>query len=140
MAKFYAGIAKDAWRRKTVVKRPACIMGGGETTVTLSGKGTGGRSQELALSFLIQFLDENEELKRGVYFLSASTDGNDGPTDAAGAYVTATLANRQTAPFDRAEDYLKNNDSYNFFERAGTLFKTGPTNTNVCDLQILIVT
>ncbi len=139
-AKFYAGIAKDACRRQTLARKPACIMGGGETTVTLTGKGKGGRSQELALSFLVQFLDDDDDTKRGVFFLAASTDGNDGPTDAAGAYVLAQRANRRTDPYTEAERYLKNNDSYTFFERAGLLFKTGPTNTNVCDLQILIVT
>jgi len=139
VAKFYAGIAKDEGRREPLARKPACILGGGETTVTLTGNGKGGRSQELALSFLVQFLDEEDELKRSIYFLSASTDGNDGPTDAAGAYVSAQEANRRTVPFDRAEEYLKKSDSYTFFEKAGSLFKTGPTNTNVCDLQILIV-
>jgi len=139
VAKFYAGIAKDEVFREILARKPACIIGGGETTVTLTGSGKGGRSQELALSFLIQFLDEEDELKRGIYFLSASTDGNDGPTDAAGAYVLAQEINRHTAPFGRAEDYLKKSDSCTFFEQTGLLFKTGPTNTNVCDLQILIV-
>jgi glycerate-2-kinase len=72
-------------------------------------------------------------------FLSGGTDGNDGPTDAAGAIVDLELGALARASGIDADAYLANNDSYSFFERVGGLLKTGPTNTNVCDIQVLLV-
>jgi len=138
-AKFYAGIARDISRRDLFVKKPACIIGGGETTVTLRGSGKGGRNQELALSFLLELLHEPAENGKRITLLAASTDGNDGPTDAAGAFAFTAIPEDKVQLYQEAEDYLRNNDSYTFFEKAGFLLKTGPTNTNVCDLQIIIV-
>jgi glycerate 2-kinase len=118
--------------------RPLCILAGGETTVTLRGKGKGGRNQELALSFLLE-MERGPAGEKGIYLLSASTDGSDGPTDAAGAFASPEGIERaRTLRHDPAV-FLGNNDSYTFFEKTGFLCKTGPTGTNVCDLQIILV-
>lgn len=116
------------------VKAARCIISGGETTVTVKGKGLGGRNMELALAFAmeIQGID-------GITFLSAGTDGTDGPTDAAGAIVDGkTIEMARSAGLD-PEEYLNNNDSYNFFKKIDGLLITGPTGTNVMDIQIIIV-
>lgn len=134
IAKFFAALAKDQVRRAVLGKGPVCIVAGGETTVTLRGGGLGGRCQELALSFLVE--TSEAETANGCYFLSASTDGNDGPTDAAGAFVTPSV--RRAATGNPAE-YLSRNDSYRYFDSSQGLLRTGPTNTNVCDIQLLIV-
>ena len=111
-----------------------CLISGGETTVTVHGKGIGGRNMELALSFAMEM-----EGIGGITLLSAGTDGTDGPTDAAGAIVNGeTVANARAMGINPAE-YLDNNDSYNFFKKAGGLFVTGPTGTNVMDIQIIII-
>ena len=136
-AKFLAGIGKDVRRREMLVKRPGCVIMGGETVVTLFGDGKGGRNQEMALAFLAQLAQE-EDGGQGLYFLSASTDGSDGPTDAAGAFASAAILKRAEAAGLSIAAYLKNNDSYHFFERIDALYKTGPTMTNVCDLHILL--
>jgi len=112
----------------------ACLIAGGETTVKVRGNGKGGRNTELALVF-------GMEIKGlpGITFLSAGTDGTDGPTDAAGAFVDGqTVAKAAGAGIDAGE-YLKNNDSYTFFSRTGDLFITGPTGTNVMDIQIILL-
>lgn len=137
-AKFLAGIAKDVKRREMLVRRPACVILGGETVVTLFGEGKGGRNQEMALAFLQQLgLDEDDG--QGIYFLAASTDGSDGPTDAAGAFASAEILERARAAGLSLAEHLRHNDSYHFFERIDGLLKTGPTMTNVCDLHILLV-
>ena len=115
-------------------RRRVCLIAGGETTVTVRGRGLGGRNTEMALAFALAI-----EGTSGVTFLSAGTDGTDGPTDAAGA-----LADGQTVPGARSlglnpQAFLDDNDSYRFFEQAGGLFKTGPTGTNVMDLQIILI-
>ncbi len=133
-AKFYLGICRDIRRGLGLLPRPACIIAGGETTVTIRGRGLGGRNQEMALSFLSELNNE-----QGIFFLSGGTDGNDGPTDAAGAFAAADIAAAGRAAGLSIQEYLNNNDSYNYFDKAGGLLKTGPTNTNVCDLQIMIV-
>ena len=112
----------------------ACLIAGGETTVTVRGSGKGGRNTELALVF-------GMEIKGlpGITFLSAGTDGTDGATDAAGAVVDdQTVAKAAEAGID-AWEHLKNNDSYTFFSKTGDLFITGPTGTNVMDLQIVLM-
>jgi hydroxypyruvate reductase len=120
------------------VDRPACILAGGETTVTLRGKGKGGRNQELALSFLCE-MERSEDRGKGISMLSASTDGTDGPTDAAGAFASPEVLERSVRLALEPGDFLSNNDSYTFFSKTGYLYKTGPTGTNVCDLQIILV-
>jgi glycerate 2-kinase len=84
-------------------------------------------------------LDKDRHWGGHMHFLAASTDGNDGPTDAAGAFASREILERAEAGQVNIDDYLKNNDSYHFFERVGGLLKTGPTNTNVCDVQILLI-
>lgn len=112
---------------------PACILAGGETTVTVKGKGKGGRNQEFALAAAIE-LDRSP----GVLALCAGTDGTDGPTDAAGAIATGkSVARAARLGLDPAK-YLANNDSYTFFSKLGDLVKTGPTGTNVMDIEVLL--
>ncbi len=139
VAKALAAIAKDVVRADLLVAKPACILVGGETTVTIRGKGKGGRNQEMALAVL-QEMEENPEAFVGVSFLSAGTDGNDGPTDAAGAFASLEVLERARQAGLSIRRHLDDNDAYSFFDSLGALFKTGPTNTNVCDLQLLIVT
>jgi hydroxypyruvate reductase len=139
VAKVLFGIAMDIKTHSIPVSPPACIISGGETTVTLQGSGKGGRNTELALSFL-QEMQINRERCSGIYFLSAATDGNDGPTDAAGAFASTEIFIESMKKSIGIDEYLKNNDSYTFFEETGGLLKTGPTNTNVCDIQLLLVT
>jgi hydroxypyruvate reductase len=138
VARVFAGIAKDIKLRRIPLAPPACVIAGGETTVTIRGRGTGGRNQELALAFLAEMAQEPNSLE-GVHFLSASTDGNDGPTDAAGAFVNSDVLLKASRLGLDPQRFLADNDSYHFFEKVGALLKTGPTNTNVCDIQILIV-
>ncbi|HEY2343890.1 MAG TPA: glycerate kinase [Chthoniobacteraceae bacterium] len=113
--------------------RPACLLAGGETTVTVKGKGKGGRNQEFALAAAIEM-----DGLPGILALCAGTDGTDGPTDAAGAIATGkSIARAARLGLDPAK-YLANNDSYTFFEAVGDLVKTGPTGTNVMDIEVLL--
>jgi hydroxypyruvate reductase len=137
-AKVLYGIAQDIKKHDIPIKKPACVITGGETTVTLRGKGKGGRNQELALSVLSE-MQKDPARARGIYFLAASTDGNDGPTDAAGAFASVDILTRSVNQKLNIDEFLKNNDSYNLFDKTGSLLKTGPTNTNVCDLHIFII-
>lgn len=139
VARVLCGIAKDARRHGLYGAPPLCLIAGGETTVTLRGEGKGGRNQEMALAFLSEMENAPEETA-GIHFLSASTDGDDGPTDAAGAFADhGVLAAARAAALDITA-FLKANDAYRFFDRIGCLLRTGPTNTNVCDIQLIIVT
>jgi hydroxypyruvate reductase len=134
VAFFHTAVIKEVINSKHPVAPPACILSGGETTVTLTGNGLGGRNQEFALAAL-QYLEANENF----VLLSAGTDGTDGPTDAAGAVIDAeTLARSKSNHLD-VKGYLKNNDSYHFFKHLGDLLITGPTNTNVMDLRVILV-
>jgi len=137
-AKFYLGIASEQHRNQTLARNPACIIAGGETTVTLKGKGLGGRNQEMALAFLNE-LKHRPELLDHVVFLSGATDGNDGPTDAAGGIASAQGLTMARAAGVDLQRHLDTNDSYPALEKSGALLKTGPTNTNVCDVQVLLV-
>ncbi|HJS18137.1 MAG TPA: glycerate kinase [Anaerolineales bacterium] len=116
----------------TICPRPFCLIAGGETTVTVKGKGKGGRNQELALSAL----HELSGLEK-VMLVALATDGDDGPTDAAGAVVTGESARRAAALGLDAADSLSRNDAYPFFQKLGDLIKSGPTGTNVNDLIFL---
>ena len=138
VARFLSGIGQDVRRTGMLVARPACVIVGGETVVTLTGDGKGGRNQEMALAFLAE-MERDPEQGRGIAFLSASTDGTDGPTDAAGAYASPAMLRRARAAGLSLSGALKANDSYHFFEAIGGLYKTGPTRTNVCDLHMLLV-
>ncbi len=112
--------------------RPACLIAGGETTVTLRGTGLGGRNQEMALgaSFLLDGIPD-------LALVTVATDGEDGPTDAAGALVTGETLTRARSRGLDARAFLRNNNSYHFFEKIGALVRTGPTGTNVNDLALL---
>jgi glycerate 2-kinase len=118
-------------KEETQLKRPFCLLAGGETTVTIRGKGKGGRNQELALGAV----NPLKEMK-DVMLVSVATDGEDGPTDAAGAVVTDESARRAESLGVDADDHLSRNDAYSFFERLGDLVKTGPSGTNVNDLVL----
>jgi hydroxypyruvate reductase len=138
-AKFYLGMAASCADHQEPLAGPACIIGGGETTVTLSGPGKGGRNQEMALAFACGLIDLEPWLAERLCFLSVGTDGNDGPTDAAGAYAdVGVLAMAGQAGLD-PRGALAANDSYPLHEAAGSLLVTGPTNTNVCDLQVVLI-
>ena len=129
-------LAGKAVEMKTAHKhvRPLCLLSGGETTVTVRGTGTGGRNMEFALAFADAVTGQE-----GITLLSAGTDGTDGPTDAAGAIVNnRTIADGRALGIDHLR-YLTDNDSYNFFKQTGGLFVTGPTGTNVMDLQIVLI-
>jgi hydroxypyruvate reductase len=133
------GIGQDIVASGFPLKTPACLIVGGETTVTLRGPGLGGRNQEMALAFTAA-LKRAPNAGRGLVLLAASTDGSDGPTDAAGAFASSDiLAEARRLGLD-PDRYLADNDSYHFFEALGVLLKTGPTGTNVCDIQVLIAT
>lgn len=138
IGKLFTSLAGDAAAYGIPVERPACILSGGETTVTLRGSGKGGRNQEMALAVLAS-LHEEMPGHRDMVFLSAGTDGNDGPTDAAGAFASLALKEKAQASGLDPERYLQDNDSYHFFEKIGGLLLTGPTGTNVCDMQILLL-
>ena len=138
VAKIFTAITKDIKTGKIKEDLPLCILSGGETTVTLKGEGKGGRNQEMVLSFLNEMYSCPDLADRVVFF-SGGTDGNDGPTDAAGAIFTIDVLNRCIKNDLNPGHYLKNNDSYNFFKQTDGLVITGPTNTNVCDIQILLI-
>ncbi len=116
------------------ISRPACLLSGGETTVRIKGNGKGGRNQEFALAAAIRMAGMED-----ITAFSAGTDGSDGPTDAAGAIADSqTLAQAALQGLD-PKQFLDNNDSYHFFDQVGGLYKTGPTNTNVMDIRIILV-
>ena len=128
VGRMHAAIAREIRTSGNPVPAPACIVSGGETTVTLRGAGKGGRNQEFVLAAAIDIA----ELKDTV-ILSAGTDGSDGPTDAAGAMADGSTAD------DSAAAFLNNNDSYTYFAGRGGLIITGPTNTNVMDIHLVMV-
>jgi glycerate 2-kinase len=130
IARMHAAIAREVSSTGHPVRPPACIVTGGETTVTLKGKGLGGRNQEFVLAAAIDIAD-----LPGTVILSAGTDGSDGPTDAAGAIADGGTFHRNP----EARRYLDASDSYHYFEGLGDLIKTGPTNTNVMDVRLILV-
>ncbi|EPR30473.1 protein of unknown function DUF4147 [Alkalidesulfovibrio alkalitolerans DSM 16529] len=138
IAGVFLGVAKDIAAHGMPVKRPACVIAGGETTVTLRGQGKGGRNQEMALAYLAG-LDRSPKDAREAVFLAASTDGSDGPTDATGAFASASILDEGLQKGLKPVAFLAHNDAYHYFDKLGRLLKTGPTNTNVCDIQVLLV-
>jgi hydroxypyruvate reductase len=134
VARMHAAIARQAKVYGQPLRGPACIITGGETTVTIRGDGKGGRNQEFALAAAID-LDGLDD----VLILSGGTDGSDGPTDAAGALADGRTCRRAARLGMSAKDYLANNDSYHFFEPLGDLLMTGPTNTNVMDVRLILI-
>jgi len=134
VAKVHAAVAKEIRHTGNPASAPACVISGGETTVTIHGAGLGGRNQEFVLAAACEIAD-----LEGVVVLSAGTDGTDGPTDAAGALADGQTVRRAKAAQLDPRLFLDANDSYHFFDALGDLIKTGPTNTNVMDLRIVLV-
>jgi hydroxypyruvate reductase len=134
VARVHAAIAKEILSSGNPIKRPACVISGGETTVTIRGKGKGGRNQEFSLAAALDI-----DGLGNVVVLSGGTDGTDGPTDAAGAIADGTTISRARKLGLKPELYLRENDSYHFFEALNDLIITGPTYTNVMDLRIVLV-
>ncbi len=134
VAKSHAALVKEIARRDQPLRLPACVISGGETTVTIRGDGLGGRNQEFALAAAVEI-----DGLGGVIILSAGTDGTDGPTDAAGAIVDASTVQRGRARGLDAAAFLARNDSYHFLKATDDLLITGPTFTNVMDLQVMLV-
>ena len=134
VARFHAAIAKEVITSGNPILKPACIISGGETTVTIRGRGRGGRNQEFALAGALEI----QGLER-VVLLSGGTDGTDGPTDAAGAVADHTTVKRALAMGLHPKAHLEDNDAYPFFEQLGDLLITGPTQTNVMDVRILLI-
>ncbi|MEW6379661.1 MAG: glycerate kinase [bacterium] len=135
VARVLISLGKEIVKSGNPFERPVCLLFGGETTVTVKGRGTGGRNQELCLSALQEIRDE-----QNIFLLSAGTDGIDGNSDAAGAIVDSRSYLKAQDLGLRIDEYLKNNDSYNFFKQTKDLIKTGPTGTNVMDLTIMVIT
>lgn len=134
LAPTFAGIGQEIVQSGNPVPAPACILAGGETTVTIRGGGKGGRNQELALAAAIALGGWAR-----ISVLSAGTDGTDGPTDAAGAFADGGTCSRAISLGLEPGDYLRNNDSYRFFDKLGQLLRTGPTRTNVADVICVLV-
>jgi glycerate-2-kinase len=129
-----ASIAQEICASGNPVKKPAAVIAGGETTVSVIGKGKGGRNQEIALAAAIKLRGLD-----GVVVASLSTDGVDGPTDAAGAIADGrTLTHAERIGLE-AEKFLADNDSYNYFSKLNDLLLTGPTGTNVNDISVIVV-
>lgn len=134
VARVHAAIAKEIVKTGHPVKSPACVISGGETTVTLHGDGKGGRNQEFVLAAALDIAGLDP-----VVIFSAGTDGTDGPTDAAGAICDGQTVRRAAEMGMTATEYLRTNNSYPFFQKLGDLIVTGPTNTNVMDLRLVLV-
>ena len=128
-----AALAREEVVRDRPVPKPACLLMGGETTVTVRGPGRGGRNQELVLASTLGL-----EGLSGVLVASLATDGTDGPTDAAGAFADGTTSARAKAQGMDPEEFLARNDAYPFFETLQDLVRTGPTGTNVNDLVLVL--
>ena len=129
-------LAKESNRHQ-----PVCLISGGEPVVQLvdaANRGLGGRNQQLVLAALDdrQKSVAEESLFERQLILSGGTDGEDGPTDAAGGFVDRSVVEMMIAQQLNPAIYLQQNDAYHFLERTGGLLKTGPTHTNVCDVRI----
>jgi hydroxypyruvate reductase len=129
-----AALAKEEVSAGRPLPLPACLVLGGETTVTVRGQGRGGRNQEVALGAALAL-----EGWENVLVATLATDGTDGPTDAAGAFADGTTVARARALGLDPADYLARNDAYPFFAALGDLIITGPTGTNVNDLAFVLV-
>jgi glycerate 2-kinase len=135
VARVHTAIAKQVVKTGQPIPPPACIISGGETTVTIRGTGLGGRNQEFCLAAALDL----KELPPRVVILSGGTDGNDGPTNAAGGVVDPLTVSRGMDLGADALDFLKNNDAYHYLEETEDLLITGPTNTNVMDVRLVLI-
>jgi glycerate 2-kinase len=129
-----ASVAREVVASGNPLSKPVGVVAGGETTVTVTGKGLGGRNQEMALAASMKLNGVD-----GVVVASISTDGIDGPTDAAGAIVDGRTLARASKMGLIPEKYLAENDSYGYFAKLGDLVFTGPTGTNVNDVSLIVV-
>ena len=134
VARMHAALALEVRASGNPVAPPVCFITGGETTVTLKGKGKGGRNQEFALAAALDIAG-----LRDVVVLSAGTDGTDGPTDAAGAIADGDTLERAVAAGLKPRAALDGNDAYPFFARLSDLIISGPTRTNVMDVRLVLV-
>jgi hydroxypyruvate reductase len=134
VAQVLAAVGREIRGSGHPIVMPACVLAGGETTVTIRGSGKGGRNQELALAAAAALAGSE-----GIAILSAGTDGTDGPTDAAGAYADGATCSRGLLLGMDPRDHLQRNDAYPFFAALDDLLSTGPTRTNVMDLIVMIV-
>jgi len=133
-ARFHMAVAAEIAKSGLPLPPPACLISGGETTVTLTGRGVGGRNQEFALAAALHLKGRTPTL-----ILSAGTDGTDGPTDAAGAFADHTTIDRARAIGLDPARHLVDNNAYPFFKQLDDLLITGPTGTNVMDMRIVLV-
>ena len=137
LASATAGIVRSVHADGVPIRRPACILSGGETTVTLAeDHGLGGRNQEFVLALLGAL---GPAAMSDVVLLSGGTDGEDGPTDAAGAIADSGTFERAAMAGIGIEPFLGRNDSNSFFRATGDLLITGPTDTNVMDVRVILV-
>jgi glycerate 2-kinase len=134
IARMHAALALEVRTSGHPARPPVCLITGGETTVTLRGKGKGGRNQEFALASALDIAGLPD-----VVVFSAGTDGTDGPTDAAGALADGDTVKRALGLGLTPRAALDGNDAYPFFERLGDLVITGPTRTNVMDVRLVLV-
>jgi hydroxypyruvate reductase len=134
VARRFAALLKEIAASDQPVSRPACVISGGETTVTVRGDGLGGRNQEFALAAALEVSGVDQ-----IVVLSAGTDGTDGPTDAAGGIVDGKTVERAIARGLDAAAFLDRNDSHHLLQATHDLLFTGPTLTNVMDLQVGLV-
>jgi hydroxypyruvate reductase len=134
VAKVHAAVAKEIRTSGHPLNPPACVISGGETTVTLQGQGLGGRNQEFVLAAAMEIAGMENTV-----ILSAGTDGTDGPTDAAGAVADGASFSRAEQKGLNASVYLQENNSYAFFSALDDLLITGPTLTNVMDLRLILL-
>lgn len=134
VAKMHAAIARETSLKGSPFSKPVVILSGGETTVTLQGKGKGGRNSEFILSFAKSISGYG-----GIDALAADTDGVDGSEDNAGAFADGGSADRMRDKGVDPQDYLRTNDAWTAFDAIGDLFHTGPTGTNVNDFRAIFV-
>ena len=137
-ARNYAAFLAEMACSAVLLPRPLCLLAGGELAVTVKGKGRGGRNTEFVLAALLEMAKENTE-RLDWLILSLGTDGVDGPTDAAGAFVDGTTVQRAATAQLNPDAALADNDSYSFFACLGDHFRCGPTGTNVMDIKIALL-
>lgn len=135
VGRFFASVAKEIMATGNPIPAPACIIASGETTVTVRGGGMGGRNQEMALAWAIKM----QASRQPMCFASVATDGTDGPTSAAGGLVDPFTCSRALEFNLEPSKFLRENDSFTFLRTVRDLITTGPTQTNLMDLQILLV-
>lgn len=134
-AKVLTAMAKEILKSGNPIPKPACLLSGGETTVTIRGNGTGGRNQEFVLASALEISGLDD-----IVVFSAGTDGTDGPTDAAGAVADGRTCSRGKRLGMNPETHLRQNNAYPFFKKLEDLVITGPTQTNVMDLRMMLIT